>query len=210
MRPPGRPGSPGRAGGALRERGHGGGDRPIPSRTRQLSPPSPKVLRSQSAGGRDAALAQGASAPIGGRARAGEGPQGPFRLSRGPCGPLSFSAGPRAFFVTPIRCAFISSLSDNCILGRDAMCIRQRSWGFQTFDALLQRVACFFSCGCREASGDKEASGDNGLSMLRYGRWWGLGANGAWFPTRCVWEMEAGCAQETKMRILLIYLSGGG
>lgn len=90
MRPPGRPGSPGRAGGALRERGHGGGDRPIPSRTRQLSPPSPKVLRSQSAGGRDAALAQGASAPIGGRARAGEGPQGPFRLSRGPCGPLSF------------------------------------------------------------------------------------------------------------------------
>ena len=83
MRPPGRPGSPGRAGGALRERGHGGGDRPIPSRTRQLSPPSPKVLRIRSAGGRDAALAQGASAPIGGRARAGEGPQGPFRASRG-------------------------------------------------------------------------------------------------------------------------------
>lgn len=187
MRPPGRPGSPGRAGGALRERGHGGGDRPIPSRTRQLSPPSPKVLRIRSAGGRDAALAQGASAPIGGRARAGEGPQGPFRIS----------GGPRAFFVTPIRRAFISSLSDNCILGRDAMCIRQRSWGFQTFDALLQRVACFFSCGCREASGD------NGLSMLRHGRWWSLGANVAWFPTRCVWKMEAGCAQETKMRILL-------
>ena len=210
MRPPGRPGSPGRAGGALRERGHGGGDRPIPSRTRQLSPPSPKVLRSQSAGGRDAALAQGASAPIGGRARAGEAarPLPPFQ--GGLAAPFPFTRGFCAFFVTPIRRAFISSLSDNCILGRDAMCIRQRSWGFQTFDALLQRVACFFSCGCREASGDKEASGDNGLSMLRYGRWWGLGANGAWFPTRCVWEMEAGCAQETKMRILLIYLSGGG
>ena len=98
MRPPGRPGSPGRAGGALRERGHGGGDRPIPSRTRQLSPPSPKVLRIRSAGGRDAALAQGASAPIGGRARAGEGPQGPFRASRGPCGPLSFFRGGSALF----------------------------------------------------------------------------------------------------------------
>ena len=59
------------AGGALRERGHGGGDRPIPSRTRQLSPPSPKVLRIRSAGGRDAALAQGASAPERGRAQGG-------------------------------------------------------------------------------------------------------------------------------------------
>lgn len=82
MRPPGRPGSPGRAGGALRERGHGGGDRPIPSRTRQLSPPSPKVLRIRSAGGRDAALAQGASAPIGGRARRG-GAAGPLPRFQG-------------------------------------------------------------------------------------------------------------------------------
>ena len=52
---------PGRAGSALRERGHGGGDHPVPSRTRQLSPPSPRVLQRQAAGGQDAALAQGAS-----------------------------------------------------------------------------------------------------------------------------------------------------
>ena len=170
MRPPGRPGSPGRAGGALRERGHGGGDRPIPSRTRQLSPPSPKVLRIRSAGGRDAALAQGASAPERGRAQGGA--FGPLLRFHGAGRPLSFFRGAfrESFPVTPIRRAFISSLSDNRILGRDAMCIRQRLWGFQTFDAMLQRVARFFSCGCREASGDKEASGDNGLSMLRHGR----------------------------------------
>ena len=49
----------GRAGNALRERDHGGGDHPVPSRTRQLSPPSPRVLRGQPAGGQDVALAQG-------------------------------------------------------------------------------------------------------------------------------------------------------
>lgn len=32
-------------GSAPRERDHGGGDRPVPFRTRKLSPPSPKVLR---------------------------------------------------------------------------------------------------------------------------------------------------------------------
>ena len=46
---------------ALRERGHGGGDHPVPSRTRQLSPPSPRVLQRQAAGGQDVALASGAS-----------------------------------------------------------------------------------------------------------------------------------------------------
>ena len=44
--------------GALDERGHGGGDHPVPFRTRQLSPPSPDVLRGKPVGGRAAALAQ--------------------------------------------------------------------------------------------------------------------------------------------------------
>ena len=55
----------GRAGNALRERDHGGGDHPVPSRTRQLSPPSPRVLRGQPAGGQDVALAQGVSCVAG-------------------------------------------------------------------------------------------------------------------------------------------------
>ena len=59
----------GSAGSALRERGHGGGDHPVPSRTRQLSPPSPRVLQRQAAGGQDAALAQGASVFCGSAAR---------------------------------------------------------------------------------------------------------------------------------------------
>ena len=54
----------GRAGNALRERDHGGGDHPVPSRTRQLSPPSPRVLRGQPAGGQDVALAQGVSCSL--------------------------------------------------------------------------------------------------------------------------------------------------
>lgn len=55
----------GRAGNALRERDHGGGDHPVPSRTRQLSPPSPRVLRGQPAGGQDVALAQGVCCVVG-------------------------------------------------------------------------------------------------------------------------------------------------
>ena len=49
---------------ALHERDHRGGDHPIPFRTRQLSPPSPKVLQRQAAGGQGVALMQGASAYI--------------------------------------------------------------------------------------------------------------------------------------------------
>ena len=55
---------------ALHERDHRGGDHPIPFRTRQLSPPSPKVLQRQAAGGQGVALMQGASAY--------PGPSGPF------------------------------------------------------------------------------------------------------------------------------------
>ena len=69
-------------GSAPRERDHRGGDHPVPSRTRQLSPPSPRVLQRQAAGGQGVALAEGAflSAP---------------RKARGGC-PL---AGPSAFRV---------------------------------------------------------------------------------------------------------------
>ena len=70
--------------GALDERGHGGGDHPVPFRTRQLSPPSPDVLRGKPVGGRAAALAQRA------RAMRPGAPKAP------PCaGPFSFP-GPRA------------------------------------------------------------------------------------------------------------------
>ena len=63
----GRPGrGPGQAriheprGSAPRERDHRGGDHPVPSRTRQLSPPSPRVLQRKAAGGQGVALAEGA------------------------------------------------------------------------------------------------------------------------------------------------------
>ena len=47
-------------GSASRERNHGVGDHPIPFRTRQLSPTSPKVLRREAAGGQVVPLAGGA------------------------------------------------------------------------------------------------------------------------------------------------------
>ena len=99
MRPPGSPrrrGSwqapiPEPRGSAPRERDHRGGDHPVPSRTRQLSPPSPRVLQREAAGGQGVALAEGAfrfarapGAACAARAAcAGRGPRG-----RSPCGPL--------------------------------------------------------------------------------------------------------------------------
>ena len=78
-------------GSAPRERDHRGGDHPVPSRTRQLSPPSPRVLQRKAAGGQGVALAEGAFLMRAGRRhRAGpahgmrrEGPQGvsPLRAS---------------------------------------------------------------------------------------------------------------------------------
>ena len=68
--PCGRQGRPGKGflagfiekprGSAPRERDHRGGDHPVPSRTRQLSPPSPRVLQRKAAGGQGVALAEGA------------------------------------------------------------------------------------------------------------------------------------------------------
>ena len=82
-RPPGSPrkGCPGRlismsrGGSAPRERDHRGGDHPVPSRTRQLSPPSPRVLQRQAAGGQGVALAEGAFL-LRGRPRRPAGPAG--------------------------------------------------------------------------------------------------------------------------------------
>lgn len=65
-------------GSAPRERDHRGGDHPVPSRTRQLSPPSPRVLQREAAGGQGVALAEGAFLM-----RAARGPRGrsPLRAS---------------------------------------------------------------------------------------------------------------------------------
>lgn len=88
-------------GSAPRERDHRGGDHPVPSRTRQLSPPSPRVLQREAAGGQGVALAEGAFlyaprearrgdvAPAGLFAFWGEGPRsgGVFRPPHRPaCG----------------------------------------------------------------------------------------------------------------------------
>lgn len=69
-------------GSAPRERDHRGGDHPVPSRTRQLSPPSPRVLQREAAGGQGVALAEGAFL------WRREGPQGDL-----PCGPFAFWGG---------------------------------------------------------------------------------------------------------------------
>lgn len=76
-------------GSAPRERDHRGGDHPVPSRTRQLSPPSPRVLQREAAGGQGVALAEGAflyaRVP-----RAPRAPHAPGEARGGgpPCGPL--------------------------------------------------------------------------------------------------------------------------
>ena len=67
-------------GSAPRERDHRGGDHPVPSRTRQLSPPSPRVLQREAAGGQGVALAEGAFLM-----RAARGPRGRFPLRASLC-----------------------------------------------------------------------------------------------------------------------------
>ena len=94
--PCGRQGRPGKGtwqaripeprGSAPRERDHRGGDHPVPSRTRQLSPPSPRVLQREAAGGQGVALAEGAFLMRMRRVRregpAGDSPCGPLRVLR--------------------------------------------------------------------------------------------------------------------------------
>lgn len=80
-------------GSAPRERDHRGGDHPVPSRTRQLSPPSPRVLQREAAGGQGVALAEGAFLM-----RAGRGPRGrsPLRASPRLAGVVASLAALRA------------------------------------------------------------------------------------------------------------------
>lgn len=81
-------------GSAPRERDHRGGDHPVPSRTRQLSPPSPRVLQRKAAGGQGVALAEGAFLCLRGSAReemCGGAPHSPGEARGGdaaPCGPF--------------------------------------------------------------------------------------------------------------------------
>ena len=90
MRPPGSPRTGDLAGfierprgSAPRERDHRGGDHPVPSRTRQLSPPSPRVLQRKAAGGQGVALAEGAFLYAPGEARGGDvAPAGLFCVLR--------------------------------------------------------------------------------------------------------------------------------
>lgn len=73
-------------GSAPRERDHRGGDHPVPSRTRQLSPPSPRVLQRKAAGGQGVALAEGAFLCLRASAREemrGGAPHAPGEARRG-------------------------------------------------------------------------------------------------------------------------------
>ena len=99
MRPPGSPRRRGSwqapyhepRGSAPRERDHRGGDHPVPSRTRQLSPPSPRVLQREAAGGQGVALAEGAFLYARRERPAGEVP--PAGLSAS-CRGRGFASGP--------------------------------------------------------------------------------------------------------------------
>ena len=94
-------------GSAPRERDHRGGDHPVPSRTRQLSPPSPRVLQREAAGGQGVALAEGAFLCLRGSAREemrGGAPHAPGEARRGMLPPAGLSvfrartaSGPCAF-----------------------------------------------------------------------------------------------------------------
>ena len=113
MRPPGSPRTGDLAGfierprgSAPRERDHRGGDHPVPSRTRQLSPPSPRVLQREAAGGQGVALAEGAFLYAPGEARGG---------GCCPCGPFLRSAkvaeSPAALRALPVSFCAAGSLA---------------------------------------------------------------------------------------------------
>lgn len=103
-------------GSAPRERDHRGGDHPVPSRTRQLSPPSPRVLQRKAAGGQGVALAEGAflSAPCAPRAPRAPHAPGEARGGIAPAGFSRFGPGPRAPPSTP-RAADLAGV--RCVRG---------------------------------------------------------------------------------------------
>ena len=93
-------------GSAPRERDHRGGDHPVPSRTRQLSPPSPRVLQREAAGGQGVALAEGAFLYAPGEARGGMLPlRAPF---------ASWAAGPRIRHLRRLRLSVWPSSRRRC------------------------------------------------------------------------------------------------
>ena len=108
-------------GSAPRERDHRGGDHPVPSRTRQLSPPSPRVLQRKAAGGQGVALAEGAFLCLRGSAReemCGGAPHAPGEARRGML-PLrapfaSWAAGPRIRHLRRLRLSVWPSSRRRC------------------------------------------------------------------------------------------------
>ena len=129
MRPPGSPRTGDLAGfierprgSAPRERDHRGGDHPVPSRTRQLSPPSPRVLQRKAAGGQGVALAEGAFLCLRGSAREemrGGAPHAPGGARGGGMLPLraffaSWAAGPRIRHLRRLRLSVWPSSRRRC------------------------------------------------------------------------------------------------
>ena len=99
-------------GSAPRERDHRGGDHPVPSRTRQLSPPSPRVLQRKAAGGQGVALAEGAFLYARGAASPRrERPAGDCPL-RAPFAP--WAAGPRIRHLRRLRLSVWPSSRRRC------------------------------------------------------------------------------------------------
>ena len=88
---------PGGGGSIPHERNHGAGDHPIPSRTRQLSPASPKVLRRQVAGGQGVPLMGDGFGPAAGPGKAPD----PTRIRGLPVVPLMLCKGCRTLAICP-------------------------------------------------------------------------------------------------------------
>ena len=108
-------------GSAPRERDHRGGDHPVPSRTRQLSPPSPRVLQREAAGGQGVALAEGAFLCLRGSARE-EMCEGAPHAPRRPAGEVP-PAGFSALWV-PEGYGEVFFISHICVIGTNSTCRR--------------------------------------------------------------------------------------
>lgn len=133
-------------GSAPRERDHRGGDHPVPSRTRQLSPPSPRVLQRQAAGGQGVALAEGAFLFARERPRR---PAGPAGGSSPPRALLRYGASMRAGSFC-VRGRLLLRAGLFCGLGPAACGLVLRSGGGRRFlhagPFLVQGGACSFGC----------------------------------------------------------------
>lgn len=132
MRPSGRAGrcAPSRTRGSIpRGRDHGGGDHPVPFRTRQLSPPSPRVLRCSPWEGRES-RPQGMLFALRGRAR---GPPILFLTL------LAFSASRLSF-----RLCSWARLPQLLSVPKCLLCVHLFRQGFIRFFIVLNRVYFHF------------------------------------------------------------------